>query len=123
MGGNVSAEGDVYSYGILLLEMFSGHRPTGSSLAMDHAINLHDYVKHALPHNVMEIADPRIVLQPEDRGSPKDEAVRIELCLASIFEVGILCSLEMPRERVDISVAIKHLNVARDKLLQSGFKL
>lgn len=32
MGGKISAEGDVYSYGILLLEMFLGKSPTSSSM-------------------------------------------------------------------------------------------
>ncbi|KAK1368274.1 hypothetical protein POM88_034366 [Heracleum sosnowskyi] len=39
----ISAEGDVYSYGILLLEMFSGKRPTESSILMDNDKDLHDY--------------------------------------------------------------------------------
>ena len=63
MGGKISAEGDVYSYGILLLEMFSGQRPT--SILMENANDLHDYVKKALPHGVMKITDPRIVIQRE----------------------------------------------------------
>ncbi|XP_074333128.1 putative LRR receptor-like serine/threonine-protein kinase At3g47570 [Apium graveolens] len=117
----VSAEGDVYSYGILLLEMFSGKRPTESSILMDNVKDLHDYVRKALPQRVMDIVDPRIVLDQEEDGSNVNQsysrAIR-EVCLASIFEVGILCSEETPRKRIDISVAIKLLHVARDKLLQ-----
>ncbi|XP_074352040.1 LRR receptor-like serine/threonine-protein kinase EFR [Apium graveolens] len=111
MGGKITAEGDVYSYGILLLELFSGQRPTGSSILLEHATNLHDYVRNALPHRVMEIVDPRIIIQQQDHST-------MEACLSSIFEIGVLCSFERPRERIDISVAIKKLYVTRDKLLR-----
>ncbi|XP_074326898.1 putative LRR receptor-like serine/threonine-protein kinase At3g47570 [Apium graveolens] len=129
MGGKVSAEGDVYSYGILLLEMFSGKTPTGSSILMDHANNLHHYVRKALPHRVMDIVDPRIKVQTEDHNFLEDKSLirsnilsRMEICLALIFEVGILCSVEMPKERICISFAIKQLHLARDKLLLHGCK-
>lgn len=42
----------------------------------------------------------------------------MKVCLTSIFEVGVLCSVEMPRECIDISVAIKQLHLARDSLLR-----
>ncbi|XP_074326150.1 uncharacterized protein LOC141664156 [Apium graveolens] len=124
MGGKITAEGDVYSYGILLLEMFSGKSPTSSSILMQDANNLHDYVRKALPHRVMEIADPRIILQQENLANLGDESVRrsnmpdsMEACLTSVFQVGILCSVEMPSERIDIGAAVKQLQLARDKLL------
>ncbi|XP_074326889.1 putative receptor-like protein kinase At3g47110 [Apium graveolens] len=124
MGGKITAEGDVYSYGILLLEMFSGKSPTSSSILMQDANNLHDYVRKALPHRVMEIADPRIV-QQENLANLGGESVRrsdmpdrMEACLTSVFEVGILCSVEMSRERIDIGAAVKQLQLARDKLLR-----
>ncbi|KAL0291408.1 UNVERIFIED_CONTAM: putative LRR receptor-like serine/threonine-protein kinase [Sesamum angustifolium] len=48
----VSTQGDVYSYGILLLEMFTNRRPTNDAFE-DH-INLHNFVRRALPGRVTE---------------------------------------------------------------------
>ncbi|XP_027181696.1 putative receptor-like protein kinase At3g47110 [Coffea eugenioides] len=63
MGGEVSTQGDVYSYGILLLELFTGKRPTDSMFTED--FSLHSYVKTALSHQVMEIVDPKISMEAE----------------------------------------------------------
>ncbi|XP_039158850.1 probable LRR receptor-like serine/threonine-protein kinase At3g47570 [Eucalyptus grandis] len=41
MGSAVSKDGDVYSYGVLLLEIFTGKRPTHNEFK--DALNLHDY--------------------------------------------------------------------------------
>ncbi|KAL4600575.1 hypothetical protein ACB092_11G208700 [Castanea dentata] len=46
MGNEVSTYDDVYSYGILLLKMFTGKRPTDNIFQDD--FNLHDYVRAAL---------------------------------------------------------------------------
>ncbi|XP_056165327.1 probable LRR receptor-like serine/threonine-protein kinase At3g47570 [Syzygium oleosum] len=52
----VSREGDVYSYGILLLEMFTGVSPTNERFREN--FNLHKFVKEALPEQPLEITDP-----------------------------------------------------------------
>ncbi|XP_028102997.1 receptor kinase-like protein Xa21 [Camellia sinensis] len=59
----MSTYGDVYSYGILLLEIVTGKRPTDSMF--EEGLNLHSFARMALPDHVMEIADP--VLQENDK--------------------------------------------------------
>jgi hypothetical protein len=64
LGNEVSILGDVYSYGILLLEMFTGKRPTGTEFR--EALSLHNYVKMALPDNVIDIADQHLLSENND---------------------------------------------------------
>jgi serine/threonine protein kinase len=49
MDSQLSTEGDMYSFGILLLEMLTGRRPTDDIFKEGH--NLHNYVKIAFPNN------------------------------------------------------------------------
>ena len=62
LGSVVSIKGDVYSYGIILLEMIIGKRPIDSMFSEGYSmfsegLNLHKYASMALPNRVMEIMD------------------------------------------------------------------
>ena len=55
------------------------------------------YVRNPLPQRVMDMVDLTILLDQEEHGSNVNQShsrVITEICLASIFEVGILCSKE-----------------------------
>ena len=47
MGGEASTEGDAYSYGVLVLEMFTGRMLTYDMFK--DGLNLHNFVKMTLP--------------------------------------------------------------------------
>ncbi|EFH52111.1 hypothetical protein ARALYDRAFT_905991 [Arabidopsis lyrata subsp. lyrata] len=59
MGGQPSIQGDVYSFGVLILEMFTGKRPTNELFGGN--VTLHSYTKSALPERVLDIADESIL--------------------------------------------------------------
>ena len=126
MGNEVSTYGDVYSYGILLLEMFIGKRPT-DNIFHDN-FNLHDFVKRAMPERIIDIIDPILLQTAEVVGTRMNDSTPNEgqsgspinqECLILILEIGVACSVEFPRERMNMSTVIIELHSIRQKLLGS----
>ncbi|KAK4268629.1 hypothetical protein QN277_025250 [Acacia crassicarpa] len=64
MGGQPSTLGDIYSYGILLMEIFTGKRPTDDEF--EGGMGIHQYAEMALPNHAMEIADPCLLSEEEE---------------------------------------------------------
>ncbi|TQD76811.1 hypothetical protein C1H46_037644 [Malus baccata] len=118
MGSEVSRNGDVYSFGILLLEMFTGKRPTDNMFG--DSLNLHNFVKMALPERVTEIADAPL-LQGGTNENPNQCSARIhkvDVCLSSIFRIGIACSTESASDRLkNINDAASELHSIRNTFL------
>ncbi|XP_044510116.1 probable LRR receptor-like serine/threonine-protein kinase At3g47570 [Mangifera indica] len=70
--GHVSRLRDIYSYGILLLEIFTGKRPTDGMLKDD--MNINQFISIALPNHVMDIVDPALLFEEENEDVGKEEA-------------------------------------------------
>uniref|UniRef100_A0A0D9YPA1 Receptor kinase-like protein Xa21 n=1 Tax=Oryza glumipatula TaxID=40148 RepID=A0A0D9YPA1_9ORYZ len=117
LGNEVSIHGDVYSYGILLLEMFSGKRPTDSEFG--ESLGLHKYVNMALSDRVVSVIDLSLLEETEDgeaRTSISNQTREMIIaCVTSILHVGVSCSVETPTDRVPIGDALKELQRIRDK--------
>ncbi|XP_024177331.1 probable LRR receptor-like serine/threonine-protein kinase At3g47570 isoform X2 [Rosa chinensis] len=137
-GVEASRQGDVYSYGILVLEMFSGRRPTDEMFK--DGLKLHDFVKMALPGRLVQIVDAALLATLEEtaptatagnevnymrRGHNNEiEAeeenrdyenlskmdTRVWKCIHSIFEIGLACSEESPKNRMCMEDVLRDLH-------------
>ncbi|KAL9462065.1 hypothetical protein AB3S75_000125 [Citrus x aurantiifolia] len=120
LGSEVSAYGDVYSYGILLLEMVTSKRPTNVMFEGD--LNLHNFAKTALPDHVIDIVDAVILNDVEELTATNQNQrqarinSRIE-CLKSMVGIGVACSMELPQDRMNITNVVHELQSVKKILL------
>uniref|UniRef100_A0ACD5ZT00 Uncharacterized protein n=1 Tax=Avena sativa TaxID=4498 RepID=A0ACD5ZT00_AVESA len=115
-GNMVSTHGDIYSYGILVLETISGKRPTDSRFGQ--GSSLCEYINLVLQNSVTDVVDSRLALDLESDlqtiGHPSYER-KID-CLVSVLRLGISCSQKSPTSRMPTRDIIKELNAVRESL-------
>ncbi|MED6196171.1 hypothetical protein PIB30_044835 [Stylosanthes scabra] len=125
MGSEASKQGDVYSFGILILEMLTGRRPIEETF--ENGQNLHSYVKMKLTDKIFQMVDP-VILYTEingTRAAAENSMGNLTLkrsnadkCLHSLFKIGLACSVEPPKERMSMEDVIIELN-----LINNSFKI
>ncbi|KAK6148199.1 hypothetical protein DH2020_019111 [Rehmannia glutinosa] len=126
MGVQRSILGDVYSFGILLLEMFTGKRPTDDLFTGNSS--LHNFVKLAVADGVIEILDNSALCE-EVTGNAEtwNEGWSIlsneqRSCLVYVLRIGVACSSESPNDRMTMRQVYRELVIIRDTFLDNGFK-
>ncbi|KAE8768148.1 putative LRR receptor-like serine/threonine-protein kinase [Hordeum vulgare] len=109
-GSLVSTAGDIYSLGILLLEMFTGRRPTEDTFR--DSSGLHKFVEDAVPDRTFDLADKSMWLH----GGQHDNtaSIRIQECLVSVFRLGISCSKQQPQDRALTRDVAAEMHAIRD---------
>ncbi|TVU42698.1 hypothetical protein EJB05_09118, partial [Eragrostis curvula] len=113
-GGQVSVAGDSYSFGITLLEMFTGRAPTDDIFR--EGLSLHLFSEMAFPDKISEIIDPTLLqAQPFNKDARLDIALA---CITSAISVGISCSKQDPLERKSMKNAAAALHKTRDLVLE-----
>ncbi|XP_074279793.1 uncharacterized protein LOC141605064 [Silene latifolia] len=123
LGSEPSTEGDVYSYGILLLELMTGKSPTDNMFKEGYSLHMH--AEAALPDQVLQIVDPSLEEDNLTEGTEEAEdpraiqgelEIRVE-CITTVISVGVSCSNHLPQQRMKIVDARSRLLSARDNLL------
>jgi serine/threonine protein kinase len=103
LGSKISTEADVYSYGIIILEMLTGKRPTDDMFNND--FSLYTFVERSFPQNIGNILDPRI--SPSYRHEEPGSAMNQEnhpmagtmSCIIELVKIGLLCAADAPKDR------------------------
>ncbi|KAL5789142.1 hypothetical protein ACOSQ2_004030 [Xanthoceras sorbifolium] len=99
--GRVSREGDVYSYGIMLMETFTKKKPTDEVFTKE--MSLRHWVSDSFNRSIMEVVDTNLLTMNDAH------CLMREQCLSSILSLAMDCTRDLPHDRINIRNVVSRL--------------
>ncbi|KAF3681958.1 putative LRR receptor-like serine/threonine-protein kinase-like [Capsicum annuum] len=109
--GIVSTSGDVYSYGIMLLEVLTKRRPTDEEICNEN-LDLRKWITQSFSGTMMYVVDVNLFSEEEQITS------KSEICIASMVELALDCTMEIPESRIAMKDVLKRLNKIKNTFLE-----
>ncbi|OEL31450.1 putative LRR receptor-like serine/threonine-protein kinase [Dichanthelium oligosanthes] len=100
-GSSISISGDVYSFGVALLEILTGKRPTDPMFC--NGLTIVDFVEKSYQHEAHRILDACLQEEcHEFARSNVEEENKVHQCLQSLITVALSCACRVPSERMSM---------------------
>ncbi|CAK8567675.1 unnamed protein product [Lathyrus sativus] len=136
LGGKASTSGDVYSFGILLLEMFIAKKPTDEMFK--EGLNMNNFVSEMDEKQLLNIVDQRLINHSElfsiqnfssdthsggsgdisySDGSNIYWTQRAEECIVAAMRIGLSCVAHQPKDRWTMREALSKLHGIKQSVL------
>ncbi|KAM3280948.1 hypothetical protein P3S67_027968 [Capsicum chacoense] len=107
----VSTSGDVYSYGIILMEVLTKRRPTDEEICNEN-LDLRKWKTQSFSGTMLDVVDGNLF--------PEDEQItsKSEICIASMKELALDCTKKTPESRITMKDVAKRLNKIKNTFLE-----
>ncbi|KAL2513316.1 putative LRR receptor-like serine/threonine-protein kinase [Abeliophyllum distichum] len=110
--GILSTSGDVYSFGIMLLEIYTRKKPTDEMFGEN--LSLKSWVSQSLDENkIIEVVDANLLRREDNNFSAKKQ------CVLSILALAMECLINSPRERISMREVVVRLEKIKTMFLRT----
>jgi serine/threonine protein kinase len=121
-GSKPSTKGDVYSYGVMLLEMITGKSPLEQSFGGD--MDLTKWVRDNFPRQAHDVVDKRLISAIMDAISEgvqesNTEQLLLNCLLVPMMEVALSCVAQSPDKRNSMHDSLLRLKQMKETYLRN----
>lgn len=111
-GSYLSTSGDVYSFGIVLLELLTGKRPTDPMFC--NGLTIVDFVKRNFPDQILHIIDAYLLEEcQESAKADLGGENNAQQCLMSLLKVALSCTRQTPNDRMNMRESATELHAIK----------
>ncbi|XP_057802581.1 probable LRR receptor-like serine/threonine-protein kinase At3g47570 [Salvia miltiorrhiza] len=114
--GLISTAVDVYSYGILLMEMLSRRKPTDEMFSGE--LTLRGWVSESFPDSVLQIVDNELLVTGDDGAR-----AAFITCLTLVIGLALECTADLPEERPNMNDVQIRMTTIRYKYVQMSLPI
>ncbi|XP_027171446.1 probable LRR receptor-like serine/threonine-protein kinase At3g47570 [Coffea eugenioides] len=107
--GQVSTKCDVYSFGIMIMEVFTRKSPNDKMFGEN--LSLKSWVSDSMPDGLVRVVDANLLRPNHEYFDEKLD------CIPSIMKVALNCTRESPRERSNMHDVLADLKKVKLQLL------
>lgn len=111
-GRRASTSGDAYGFGIILLEMMTGKRPTDPMFK--DGVSIVSFVESNFPREIFRVVDANLSKECYDIAQAKKVSENsVHECLVSVLQLALSCTHPVPSERITMKEAASKLHAIK----------
>jgi len=118
-GRHAATSDDVYGFGIILLEMMTGRRPTDPMFK--DGVSIINFVEGHFPHEIFQVLDAHLTEEYKNFAEAKKISENaVHQCLVSVIQVAFSCTKPIPSDRMNMKEIATRMHTIQSSYVSMG---